>query len=102
MSKNLRGLSERKGLKPGLFEEISGNAGIEGPDSQEFLDKIAERSLVGKSSVRAVSTFYDFLREGHASKKVFICDGTACLTSGKQKKLKDDLLGLFDEDEIGK
>jgi len=101
MSKNLRGLSERKGLNPGLFEEISGNAGIKRPDSQELLDKIAERSLVGKSSVLAVSTFYDFFREEHALKKVFICDGTACLTSGKQKKLKDDLLGFFDEDDIG-
>jgi len=101
MSKNLRGLSDRKGLNPGLFEEIAGTAGIKRPDRQELLDKIAERSLVGKSSVLGASTFYEFLREEHQSKKVFICNGSACLTSGKQKKLKNDLLGLFAEDEIG-
>jgi len=101
MSKNLRGLSERKGLNPGLFEEITGIAGIKRPDSQELLDRIAKRSLMGKSSVLGTSTFYDFLREEHAEKKIFVCDGTACLTSGKQKKLKDGLLVLFAEDEIG-
>jgi len=101
MSINRRGLSERKGLNPGVFEEISGTAGIKKPDSQKLLNKIAERSLLGRSSVLGASTFYDFLREEHALKKVFICDGTACLTSGRQKKLKDFLLGLYDEGEIG-
>ena len=101
MSKYLRGLSGRKGLKPGIFQEITEAAGNIRTDSNEILNEIAERNLVGKSSVLGASTFYEFLREEHLSKKVFICNGTACLTSGKQKKLKDGLLGLFREDEIG-
>ena len=101
MSKNLRGLSGRKGLNPGIFQEIAEAAGNIRTDSHEILNEIAERNLVGKSSVLGASTFYEFLREEHLSKKVFICNGTACLTSGKQKKLKDELLGLFREDEIG-
>ena len=101
MSKNLRGLSERTGMNPGIFKEITDTAGNERTDSHEILNKIAERSLFGKSSVLGASTFYEFLREEHQSKKVFICNGTACLTSGKQKKLKDELLGLFREDDIG-
>ena len=100
MSKNLRGLSERKGLNPGIFKEIADAAGNKRTD-HEILNNIAERNLVGKSSVLGTSTFYEFLSEEHLSKKVFICNGTACMTSGKQEKLKDNLLGLFREDEIG-
>lgn len=101
MSKNLRGLSERKGLNPGLFEEIAGTEGINGSDRQHILDEIAGRSLAGKSSVLGAGTFYDFLKKEHASKKVFMCDGTSCITSGKQEKLKAELLTHFTEDEIG-
>lgn len=101
MSKNLRGLSERKGLNPGLFEEIAGTEGINGSDRQHILDEIAGRYLTGKSSVLGAGTFYDFLKKEHASKKVFMCDGTSCMTSGKQKKLKAELLTHFTEDEIG-
>lgn len=101
MSKNLRGLSERKGLEQGLYEEIVAAMG-EGPGlNDKNPDAIAERFLVGKSLVPGVSSFYDFLSTEHRGKKVFVCDGTACLTSGRQEELKMSLLERYSEDEIG-
>jgi len=53
-----------------------------------MLSGISEKYLVGTSSVLSASSFYDFLKSDHHGKKVFICNGTACMTSGKPKKLK--------------
>jgi len=101
MSKNLRGLSERKGLEHGLYEEIA----MAGSNGEELKDKnlkaAAERFLVGKSLVLGVSSFYDFLSSEHRGKKVFVCDGTACLTSGRQEEVKKSLLERYGEEEIG-
>ncbi len=101
MSKNLRGLSERKGLKPNLLVEII-NACTGAPDKRDnLLEKLSDDFLIGKSSVLGTSSFYDFLKSEHSGKKVFICDGSACLTSGKQEKLKLALVERFKENEIG-
>ncbi len=101
MSRNLRGLSERKGLKENLFEEIV-NSPLKGDGEEEALLRgIAGKYLVGISTVLGVSSFYDFLSREHREKKVFICDGTACLTSGRSGKLKNELLKNFSENEIG-
>ena len=101
MSKNLRGLSERKGFSTNLFGEIV-RVSLSEPDNRDILLKeLSDEYLVGKSSVLGTSSFYDFLKSEHTGKKVFICDGTACLTSGKQKELKKALLVSFSEDEIG-
>ena len=51
-------------------------------------------------SLGAVS-FYDFLKAGNAGKKVFVCNGSACLVAGTQKKLHDDLAKSFTDEEIG-
>ena len=101
MSKNLRGLSERRGLEHGFYEEIAG-AGSEGPKANDnTLEVLAEKLLVGESMVMGVRSFYDFLTTEHRGKKVFVCDGTACLTSGRQGELKKSLLNRYREDEIG-
>jgi len=101
MSKNLRGLSERKGLKINLFREIV-RANMSAADKKDILlKKLSEEYLIGKSSVLGTSSFYDFLRSEHLLKKVFICDGTSCFTSGRQKNLRDALLLRFREEEIG-
>ncbi len=101
MSKNLRGLSERKGLEHGLYEEIA-TAGSKGQDlNDKNLEAAAERFLVGKSLVLGVSSFYDFLSSEHRGKKVFLCDGTACLMSGRQEEVKKSLLERYREEEIG-
>ncbi|HUW93007.1 MAG TPA: NAD(P)H-dependent oxidoreductase subunit E, partial [Bacteroidales bacterium] len=101
MSKNLRGLSGRKGLENSLYEEII-SSGAGGSDERgEKLKAAAETFLVGKSLVLGVNSFYDFLTTEHSRKKVFICDGTACLTSGRQEELKRSLLERYTDDEIG-
>jgi len=101
MSKNLRGLSARKGIDSSLYEEIveASQSGI--GKAETNLKQVAEKFLVGHSTVLGVSSFYDFLRKEHTGKKVFICDGTACLTSGKQDDLRKKLLMNFNSSEIG-
>ena len=101
MSRNLRGLSERKGLRESLFEEIVRAYTDGGGDNEEKLEAIREKYLTGRSSILGVSSFYDFLRKEHREKKVFICDGTACLTSGGNARLRKELLRSYSEDEIG-
>ena len=101
MSKNLRGLSERKGLEENLFNEITNASELHSPGRIERIRDIASESLTGEAHVYGVSTFYDFLKESHINKKIFICDGTACLTSGKQDELKTALNKYFDSSEVG-
>jgi NADH:ubiquinone oxidoreductase subunit F (NADH-binding) len=101
MSKNLRGLSERKGLQTSLFGEIV-SVNLKEPDnSGNLLKELCDEYLIGKSSILGATSFYDFLKREHAGKKVFICDGTACIMSGKQDNLRNALLERFNEDEIG-
>lgn len=101
MSKNLRGLSERKGLEHGLYEEIAATGSKGQGLNEKELGATSERFLVGKSLVLGVNSFYDFLSSEHRGKKVFICDGTACLTSGRQEVVKKNLLERYSEEEIG-
>jgi NADH-quinone oxidoreductase subunit F len=101
MSKNLTALSGRKGLTDNLFESI-GNL----TEAQGFLDKdaaagLAEKFLVGDAAVYGASTFYDFTRPTNAGKKVYVCNGSACLVAGTQDKLKAELGQHFKEEEIG-
>jgi NADH:ubiquinone oxidoreductase subunit F (NADH-binding) len=101
MSRNLRGLSERKGLKTNLLGEIIRAGSATPQEKDNRLKKLSVDYLIGKSSVLAASSFYDFLKREHSGKKVFICDGSACLTSGKQEKLKEALRESFSDEEIG-
>ena len=101
MSKNLRGLSERKGLSDNILEEIKITGSNHSPGRDVRLKELSDRFLLGKGSVLAVSSFYDFLQKEHDEKNVFVCNGTACLTSGRQEKLRTALLGSFRDDEIG-
>jgi NADH:ubiquinone oxidoreductase subunit F (NADH-binding)/NADH:ubiquinone oxidoreductase subunit E len=101
MSKNLRGLLERKGLKANLLGELKTASSSASDERDNLLIRLSDDYLVGKSSVLGTSSFYDFLKSEHYGKKVFICDGSACLTSGKQEKLKLALLEIFSEEQIG-
>ena len=101
MSRNLRGLSARRGLKEGLYEEIVKTAGGGHASKDEALTSIADDFMTGKAAALGARSFYDFLDEGHYVKKVFVCDGTACLTSGRQADLKRKLLEQYAEAEIG-
>ncbi len=101
MSRNLRGLSARKGVAEGLYEEVVRAAGRSDAFGDERLISVASRFMTGHAAVMGASSFYDFLRRDHAGKKAFVCDGTACLTSGRQAEVKRSLLERYAAHEIG-
>ncbi len=101
MSENLSELSGRQGLKDNLFDRLGKLAEPTGAPSSEELDQLANEFLVGKANTYGTSTFYDFLKPENKEKKVYVCNGTACVCAGTQEKLIDDLKCHFKENEIG-
>ncbi len=101
MSRNLRGLSARKGVAVGLYEEVVRATGQVDASGDERLLTVAGDFMTGHAAVMGASSFYDFLRSDHIGKKVFVCDGTACLTSGRQADVKRSLMESFAGHEIG-
>ncbi len=101
MSKNLSELSGRKGLRENLFEELGIAASQTGAVSKEQASALADEFLMGKANVYGAATFYDFLRPENQGKKVYACNGSACLVAGTQDALHNKLKGAFAEDEIG-
>ena len=93
MSKNLSELSARKGLDKNLFETIS--------NADKDTKQIAKDYLIGKSSITGAASFYDFLKEDNKNKKVYVCNGSACLCAGTQDSLTTNLRQHFKEEEIG-
>lgn len=93
MSKNLSELSARKGLENGLFERISETALDKQQTAQEF--------LIGRSTVTGSISFYDFLKPENANKKIYVCNGSACLCAGTQPPLIEQLKGHFADEQIG-
>lgn len=92
MSKNFSSLSGRKGLTDNLFERLSEN-----PD----LEEIKEDFLIPAAPIVGSMSFYDLLREENKGKKVYVCNGSACMLAGTQDKLKTDLENHFKAEEIG-
>lgn len=101
MSKNISDLSGRKGLQKNLFEELGIAAAETGTPSQENLEKIYQEFLVGKSSVYGAVSFYDFLKPENKGKKVYVCNGSACMLAGTQDKLHKKIKKQYSENEIG-
>ena len=101
MSFNISELSGRKGLEGNLFDKMGNLAGKTGSPSVEELDALAEEFLIGKANTYGAATFYDFLKPENQGKKVYVCNGTACLCAGTQEPLREALKGHFEEDEIG-
>ncbi len=101
MSKNLSELSGRKGLTENLFEELGIAAKRTGTPSKTEMEKLANEFLIGKANVYGTVSFYDFLREENKGKKVYVCNGSSCLTAGTQEGLKKKLGRYFKKDEIG-
>lgn len=101
MSKNLSDLSGRKGLSDNLFEEFGLAARATGTPGLEDMEEIRKAFLVGKANVFGAVSFYDFLKPGNKGKKVYVCNGSACMTAGTQEKLQSTLLKHFSSSEIG-
>jgi len=101
MSKNLSELSGRKGLKENLFEQLGIAARTTGSPSVEKMEELADAFVMGKANVFGAAGFYDFLKPENKGKKVYICNGSSCMTAGTQPALKEKLLKHFKADEIG-
>ncbi len=101
MSKNITALSGRKGLTDNLFEKMGNLTEPEGILTKEDAAKLADEYLIGDASVYGASTFYDFTRPSNQGKKVFVCNGSACLCAGTQDALKAELGKHFKAEEIG-
>jgi NADH-quinone oxidoreductase subunit F len=101
MSKNLSYLGGRRGIGESLFEKLGQAAQENGTPSTEAMEKLRQEFLVGKGNVYGTVTFYDFLKPENQGKKVYLCNGSACLTAGTQPKLRENLLKHFSENEIG-
>ena len=101
MSKNLSELSSKKGIKENLFEELGIAARAAGSPSVEKMEELADAFVMGKANVFGAASFYDFLKPENKGKKVYICNGSSCMTAGTQPALKEKLLKHFKAEEIG-
>ena len=101
MSKNLGNLAGRKGLRQTLFEELGIAARETGTPSVDKMEALAETFVFGKANVYGAASFYDFLKPGNRDKKIYVCNGSSCLTAGTQTALKDKLLKHYSENEVG-
>ena len=101
MSKNLGELAGRKGVNQTLFEELGIAARQTGSPSIEKMEELADNFIFGKANVYGSASFYDFLKPENKGKKVYICNGSSCMTAGTQSALKEKLLQHYSENEIG-
>ena len=101
MSKNLSDLSGRKGISKNLFEELGIAAEATGTPGLDAMEKLRDEFLIGKANVYGSVSFYDFLKPENKGKKVYVCNGSACMTAGTQNKLKEKLSNYFTADETG-
>lgn len=101
MSKNLSELSGRKGIEDNLFDKLGKLSVNEGAPSKKELQQLADEFLVGSANTYGTSTFYDFMKPENKGMKAYICNGTACVCSGKQEAVKTELKKHLKEDEIG-
>jgi NADH-quinone oxidoreductase subunit F len=65
------------------------------------MEELRKEFLVGKANVYGTATFYDFLKPENQGKKVYVCNGSACLCAGTQPALKEKLQNYFKQEEIG-
>jgi len=101
MSENLSHLAGRKGIENNLFEKLGHAAAVNGSPDIEELESLRKEFLFGKANVFGTASFYDFLKEENKGKKIYVCNGSACLTAGTQDEVKAKLLQHFKKEEIG-
>ncbi len=101
MSDNLSELLGRKGVQESLFSKLGELAKPEGVPSEEAMAKLADEFLIGKANTFGTASFYDFLKPENKGKKVYVCNGTACVCAGTQEKVIRKLKTKFRGDQIG-
>lgn len=101
MSKNISHLSARKRLEDNLFDRYGQLIKDQQTATKEDLESLAEDFLIGTASVYGATTFYDFLKPENQGKKIYICNGSACLCAGTQPGVRETLSAHFSADEIG-
>ena len=101
MSNNLSELLGRKGKEDSLFAKLGELSRPDGTPSEDEMAKLAQEFLIGKANVYGTASFYDFLKEENKGKKVYVCNGTACVCAGTQDKVIENLQTRFSSDEIG-
>lgn len=101
MSKNISHLAGRKGLSNPLFEQLGRAAEATGTPSRAEMERLQEEFLIGKANVYGTVSFYDFMKAENQGKKVYVCNGSACLAANTQEGLKSQLKNHFPEAEIG-
>jgi NADH-quinone oxidoreductase subunit F len=102
MSKNLSHLSYRQGVEKNLFERMVEAAEATGSaESPASVRALGQESLFGDAVTLGAVSSYDFLKAENAHKKVFLCNGSACLCAGTQDQLRDQMGGHFTAEEIG-
>lgn len=102
MSKNLSALSFRKGIEKNVFERMVEAAEKNGTaERNDLVHQMGQDHLFGDALTLGAVSFYDFLKKENAGKKIFLCNGSACLCAGTQDKLHHTLEGHFKKEEIG-
>ncbi|MEE9364177.1 MAG: NADH-ubiquinone oxidoreductase-F iron-sulfur binding region domain-containing protein [Cellulophaga sp.] len=101
MSDNLSELLGRKGVEESLFDKLGQLAKLEGTPTEEAIQEMASTFLIGKANAFGTTSFYDFLKPENKGKKVYVCNGTACVCAGTQKNVIRTLKNHFDSKEIG-
>lgn len=102
MSKNLSALSFRKGVEKNVFERMVDAADKAGTaEKNDIVHQMGQDHLFGDAITLGAVSFYDFLKKENEGKKVFLCNGSACLCAGTQDKLHHTLESHFKKDEIG-
>lgn len=101
MSKNLSELSARKGLENNLFDRMGHLARQTGTPDKEELERLADEFLIGTANTFGTASFYDFMKPENKGKKVYVCNGTACVCAGTQENVIDTLKQNFKAEEIG-
>lgn len=101
MSDNLSELLGRKGIKDNLFDALGKLAKPEGTPSDEAMTKLAQDFLIGKANTYGTASFYDFLKPDNKGKKVYVCNGTACVCAGTQDNVISTINTKFEAHEIG-
>ncbi len=101
MSNNLSELLGKKGLDNNLFDKMGKLSQSEGAPNKEGLAKLADEFLIGKANTYGTASFYDFMKPENKGKKVYVCNGTACICAGTQDQLIENLKEEVSADEIG-